>query len=51
MIASPLGLQMSPVAMIGSRTHSVRCNYREPDMPMIASCNATIMMAGRIASS
>ena len=40
MIASPLGLQMSPVAMIVSRTHSVRCNYREPDMPMITSPRA-----------
>jgi hypothetical protein len=40
MIASPPQLQMSPVAMIVSPTHSVRCNYREPDMPMIASPGA-----------
>jgi hypothetical protein len=40
MIASPAQLQMSPVAMIVSPTHSVRCNYREPDMPMIASPGA-----------
>ncbi len=40
MIASPPQLQMSPVAMIVSPTHSIRCNYREPDMPMIASPGA-----------
>jgi hypothetical protein len=40
MIASPPQLQMSPVAMIVSPTLSVRCNYREPDMPMIASPGA-----------
>ena len=37
LIASRPQLQMSPVAMIVSPTHSVRRNYREPDMPMIAS--------------
>jgi hypothetical protein len=40
MIASPSQLRMSPVAVIMSLTHSLSCNEREPDPPMIASPRA-----------